>query len=74
LKEENIFNLYKTIGDKLKKDFSGFDVWIFSANKEALKHIGLRTSRRLTLFNGPLETKFHKYEMYRGSKKASKRN
>jgi len=72
LKEENIFKLYREIGDKLKKDFSGFDVWIFSANKEALKHIGLRTSRRLTLFNGQLETKFHKYEMYRGSKKVSK--
>lgn len=72
LKEENIFDFYKKIGDKLKKDFSGFDVWIFSANKEALKRIGLRTSGRLTLFNGPLETKFHKYEMYRGSKKASK--
>ena len=36
----------------------------------ALKHIGLRPSRKITLYNGALECKFHKFEMYRGSKKS----
>ncbi len=69
LKHIDIIQFYKKIGDTLKKQFTGFDVWILSANKEALKQIGLRTSRKLMLYNGALECKFHKYEMYKGSKK-----
>ena len=70
LKHFDIINFYKTIGDTLKKNFTGFDVWILSANKDALKQIGLRTSRKLLLYNGALECKFHNYKMYKGSKKA----
>lgn len=69
IKTEDIENFYKNIGDKLKKDYTNFDAWILSANKEAVKRIGLRTSKRLTLFNGSLECKFFNYKMYEGSKK-----
>ena len=71
LRQNNINEFYKIIGDKLKSNFAGFDVWIISANKDAMKNIGLRTSKKYTLFNGPLECKFYKYEMYKGSKKQS---
>lgn len=70
IKQENINAFYKEFGDTLKNKFTGFDAWIFSANIEALKHIGLRTSRRLQLYNGALETRFYNYKMYKGSKKA----
>ena len=69
IKQENIIEFYKSFGDTLKNNFTGFDAWILSANKEALKHLGLRTSRRLHLFNGSLESKFHNYKLYRGSLK-----
>jgi putative N6-adenine-specific DNA methylase len=68
----NLNSFYKRIGDKLKKDFTNWHVWILSSNKEALKNIGLRTSRRYTLFNGSLECKFNKYELYTGTKKKKK--
>jgi putative N6-adenine-specific DNA methylase len=67
----DINHFYKNIGDQLKQAYNGFDAWIFSSNKEALKNVGLRTSKKLTLYNGPLETKFHKYSMYSGSKSSS---
>lgn len=70
LKQTNINDFYKKLGDTFKNNFNGFDAWVFSANKEALKNIGLRTSRRLMLNNGSLECKFHSYQLYRGSKKA----
>jgi len=70
MEKEDIEAFYKAIGDKLKADFSGFDAWILSANKEALKSVGLRPSRKIELYNGQLPCKFQKYEMYRGSKKA----
>ena len=34
-------------GDKLKKDCSGHDVYIFSGNPELSKNIGLRTKKRI---------------------------
>jgi putative N6-adenine-specific DNA methylase len=69
---EEIEKLYKEIGNKLKKDFKGFNAWIITSNPEGVKSIGLRPSRRIHLFNGSLECRFLKFELYDGSKKASK--
>ncbi len=69
LKTGEIEELYQMIGDQFKHEFSGYTAWIISSNMGALKKIGLRASRRFTLFNGPLLCKFHKFELYEGSKK-----
>ncbi len=61
--------LYKSIGDTLKKKYSRYTAWMISSNKEAVKQIGLHASKKITLFNGSLECRFLKYEMYRGTKK-----
>ena len=65
----DIIELYKKIGDTLKQNFSGFEAWIISSNFEAAKFIGLRPSARISLFNGPIETKFLKFELYEGTKR-----
>lgn len=70
--EEDIIPFYQDIGSFLKHHYQGWDAWILSGNVRAIKFIGLRPSRKIHLFNGPLEAKFHKFEMYRGSKKAAK--
>jgi putative N6-adenine-specific DNA methylase len=62
-------DLYKKIGDVLKQDYSGFEAWIITPNTEAAKFVGLRPSRKITLFNGPIETRYLKFEMYEGTKK-----
>jgi putative N6-adenine-specific DNA methylase len=69
LKVSGMNEFYSAIGSRLKHSFEGYDAWILSSNKEALKHVGLKTSRRITLYNGPLESKFYKYSLYKGSKK-----
>ena len=69
LEESNINELYKMIGDQLKQAFQGFQAWIISSNLQALKNIGLRPSKKLTLFNAALECRFQKFELYKGSKK-----
>jgi len=69
LEEDDIGAFYETIGDTLKKKYAGFNAWLISANFEAIKQVGLRTSRKMTLYNGKLECKFVKYELYEGSKK-----
>lgn len=67
-----IEKLYKEIGNKLKKDFKGFNAWIITSSPEAIKSIGLRPARKIQIFNGSLECRYLKYELYEGSKKASK--
>ncbi len=70
--KDNIEELYKMMGDTFKKKFSGYDCWILSSNMEAFKNVGLRPSRKIALFNGQLECRFMKYEMYQGTKKTHK--
>ena len=72
LESDDIGELYKMIGDKFKASFAGYQAWILSANMAALKQVGLRTSRKIPLFNGQLECKFQRYDMYDGSKKRKK--
>ena len=60
---------YKSIGDALKKNWTGWDAWIISSNMGALKRLGLRASSKQNLFNGKLECKLVKFEMYDGTRK-----
>lgn len=68
LKPEDVEALYKEIGDALKQKYKGYNAWILSSNPDAVKRIGLRAAERLVLFNGALECRFLKYELYEGSK------
>ncbi|MFT7066999.1 MAG: putative N6-adenine-specific DNA methylase [Sediminicola sp.] len=63
-------SFYASIGDTLKQKYPGTDSWFITSNLEALKFVGLRPSRKIKVFNSQLESKFVKYVMYEGSKKA----
>jgi putative N6-adenine-specific DNA methylase len=60
---------YSQIGDTLKQNYPGTDAWFITSNLDALKHVGLRPSRKIHLFNAKLEARLVKYVMYEGSKK-----
>lgn len=64
--------LYANIGTTLKHNYPDTQAWMITSNMEALKHIGLRPSRKIKLYNGKLEAKLVRYDMYSGSKKAKK--
>ncbi len=67
--QENLNDLYKQIGDMLKKSYTGYDAWIISGNAEAMKNVGLRPSPKVILYNGQLECRYNRYSLYQGSKK-----
>jgi putative N6-adenine-specific DNA methylase len=69
LNQDDVNVLYKSIGDTLKKKYAGYTAWLISSNREAVNKIGLHGTRKISLFNGALECKFLKYEMYSGTKK-----
>jgi putative N6-adenine-specific DNA methylase len=68
LEVDDIDELYKKIGDTLKTNYTNCKAFIISSDTQAMKNIGLKTSKRFTLNNGPLECKFWGYELYKGSK------
>lgn len=69
LLKKDIGAFYEMVGDRMKQVFPGYDAWIISANLEALKRVGLRASQKQQLFNGALESRLVKYELYSGSEK-----
>ncbi|ARS35356.1 THUMP domain-containing class I SAM-dependent RNA methyltransferase [Pontibacter actiniarum] len=73
IQSDDINLLYKNIGDTLKQNYQGYDAFVFTGNLEAAKNVGLRTSRRVPLYNGSIECRLLKYELYRGSRKGGEK-
>ncbi|MFH1296585.1 MAG: THUMP domain-containing protein [Bacteroidota bacterium] len=59
---------YRSLGDSLKHLYPGWQVWIISSDLKALKFFGLKHSCKIPLFNGPLECRFVKFDLYEGTK------
>ena len=64
--------LHKQFGDTLKQNYTNTQAWMITSNLEAAKHLGLRPSRKIKLFNGKLESRLLHYSIYAGSKKIHK--
>lgn len=58
---------YKQMGDTFKQNYPNTDVWMITSNMEGLKSFGLRTSRKIKLFNGKLEGRLVHFPIYAGS-------
>lgn len=71
IKLEDSLAFYKMIGDSLKQKFAGYTAWLISADLESVKYIGLRPSRKIRIFNGPLECRFLKFDLFEGKKQHS---
>jgi putative N6-adenine-specific DNA methylase len=67
LNDESVFDLYKKMGDFFKKKMQGYTCWVISSNMDALKHVELKPSEKIHIFNGPLSCDFRKYEIFKGS-------
>jgi putative N6-adenine-specific DNA methylase len=72
LEESDLVALYKNIGDAFKKNFKGYKAWVISSDIPVLKLVGLKPSRKLTVFNGPLECRFVCFDIFGGSMKDKK--
>jgi len=66
---EKLFGLYRRFGDSLKNQATGATAWVLAGEPRLAKSIGLKPSRRIPLFNGPIECRLLKFEMYEGTKK-----
>ena len=57
-------DFYRKIGDTLKQRWTGWTAWVFTGNLSLAKRIGLKPSRRIVLYNGPIECRLLKFELY----------
>ncbi len=62
--EEELKPIYRKIGDVMKQRCTGYTAYLFTGSADLAKCIGLRASRRIVLFNGPIECRLLKYELY----------
>ncbi len=68
LNPEDIENLYRILGTKLKRVFTGYHSWIISSNEDCLMHIGLTPSVKEELQNGGIDCQLREYVSFEGSK------
>lgn len=62
----DILSLYQTIGQVLKKEFTGGEAWIISSKQELFENLGLRASLKIQVLNGQLDCDFRKYQLFEG--------
>jgi putative N6-adenine-specific DNA methylase len=65
---EKLGDTYKRIGDFFKQKCAGYTGYVFTGNPALSKKVGLRTSRRIEFYNGNIECRLLKYELYAGKK------
>ncbi|OQX10688.1 MAG: RNA methyltransferase [Desulfobulbaceae bacterium A2] len=62
--KEGLRPLYRRIGELCKERFGGWTLYILAGDRELVHEIGLRPARRHVLFNGPIECRLLRYELY----------
>jgi putative N6-adenine-specific DNA methylase len=60
----DLIGFYKKIGNTFKHKYAGHTAWIISSALQEIKHLGLRPSRKIRVFNGPLEARWLEFKMY----------
>jgi 23S rRNA G2445 N2-methylase RlmL len=62
--EEDLAGLYYNLGENLKQEFKGFRAFIFTGNLPLIKKISLKTSSKKILYNGDIECRLVRYNLY----------
>jgi putative N6-adenine-specific DNA methylase len=62
--EDSLKPLYKLMGDTFKKQLKGWRACIFTGSSPLAKTVGLRPTRKIPLWNGPIECRLLTYDMY----------
>ena len=68
IKVEYLNDLYTKLGNTFKNKYgSDCEVWLITSDMDAIKHVGLKPSKKIQLFNGSLDCRYLKYELFEGS-------
>ena len=70
--EDNLKDVYRDLGYTLKHRFTGWSAWVLAGSKELLSEMKLKSTKKFFVYNGNIECRFLKYEMFEGSKRKPK--
>lgn len=70
--QEELAELYPQLGHVLKQRFAGWTAYFLTADLRLAKLIRLQASKRMVLFNGPLECRLFEYKVVAGSARKEK--
>lgn len=70
LEDSQLF--YKEIGNNLKRNFVGFDVWIYTSDDSGIKFLGLHPNKKVELNNAAIKAKLYHYSVFEGKKVQNK--
>ncbi|MBR1644004.1 MAG: RNA methyltransferase [Bacteroidales bacterium] len=74
IKVEDLHSMYEKLGNTFKNLYGeGCEVWLITSDLEAMKHIGLKPSKKIQLYNGPLDCRLLQFKLYNGSLKTKRR-
>ncbi|MFZ4712530.1 MAG: THUMP domain-containing class I SAM-dependent RNA methyltransferase [Bacteriovoracaceae bacterium] len=62
--DEDLAGLYYNLGENLKQEFKGFRAYIFTGNLPLIKKISLKTSSKRILYNGDIECRLVRYNLF----------
>jgi hypothetical protein len=66
--EEDLAITYKRMGDFMKQRCPGYTGFIFTGNVSLGKKVGLRAARKIEFYNGTIDCRLLKFELYRGTR------
>jgi putative N6-adenine-specific DNA methylase len=64
---DRLRGLYRRLGDQLKKHAVGSTAWLLVGNRELANELHLRTTRRIPVFNGPVECRLLRFDLFEGA-------
>ncbi len=65
---ESLEKEYKRIGDFFKNKCAGYTGYLLTGNKQLAVKVGLKACRRMIFYNGKIECRLLKYELYEGTR------
>ncbi|HRK56536.1 MAG TPA: THUMP domain-containing protein [Burkholderiaceae bacterium] len=65
-KSAPVSGLMRDFAQQLKTAFGGWEVWLLSADRKLPGQLRLQESRKIVLFNGPLECRLFRFDMVAG--------
>ena len=66
-KSASVASMMKNVADNLKRQFAGWTAWMLTSDRKLPQQMRLSESRKIVIFNGPLECRFFKFEMVKGN-------
>ena len=64
--------MMRDVASNLKANFAGWSAWLLTSDRTLPGQMRLKESRKIVLFNGPLECRFFRFDMVAGSNRRSR--